>query len=188
MNRKLFYEAIRKPLFGIKKMKQTQVDGMEALLNATEHLTDPRHQAYILATAYHETAKTMQPIEEYGKGKGYDYGRMIKRNRNPYAFPDKLFYGRGLVQLTWYENYEYMGRKLGIDLLNHPELALQMDISCRIIVTGMTRGMFTGVKLETYFNDDREDWEQARKIVNGMDCAEKIAGYARIFYRALTEL
>ncbi len=186
MREKEFYDVVRKELFK-GKLKQTHVDGLQALLKATADLKDERHRAYILATAYHETAKTMQPIEEYGKGKGYDYGRMVKRNRTAYTKPDQLYYGRGLVQLTWYENYEYMGRIIGMDLLNHPELALQMAISCKIIVTGMTRGMFTGVKLETYFNENREDWEQARKIVNGMDCAEKIAGYAKIFWKALTD-
>ncbi len=29
----------------------------------------------MLATVYHETAKTMQPIEEYGRGVGRDYGK-----------------------------------------------------------------------------------------------------------------
>ena len=39
---------------------------------------DLRWLAYMLATTFHETARTMQPIEEYGKGKGKTYG--IKRS------------------------------------------------------------------------------------------------------------
>ena len=47
------------------KLSTKQKEGMEALLKATSNL--PLSQrAYLLATAYHETATTMQPIHEYG--------------------------------------------------------------------------------------------------------------------------
>lgn len=79
-----------------------------------------------------------------------------------------------------------MGKLLHIDLLNNPDLALKDDIAAQIMVKGMTKGIFTGVNLDRYFYAERTDWVNARKIINGLDMAEKIAGYAKIFYRGLT--
>jgi len=99
--------------------------------------------------------------------------------------PDKLYYGRGFVQLTWYENYLKFGQLLGIDLLNDPDKAMELNIATKILFAGMTQGLFTGVNLARYFNDQREDWEGARKIINGNDCAAKIAAYGKNFLECL---
>jgi len=166
-----------------------QLRGMLAIINefeANKLLTDKRWLAYMLATVYHETAKTFEPIEEYGHGAGRLYGKKIKQNLKPYESPNKLYYGRGFVQLTWYENYDKFGKFLKIDLLNYPELALKLDISIDILFKGMTQGLFTGVNLARYFNDQREDWVNARKIINGLDKAEIISIYARKFMSCLT--
>jgi hypothetical protein len=42
----------------------------------------------------------------------------------------------------------------------------------------MRRGLFTGVKLATFINAEKCDYVNARKIINGLDKAELIAGYA----------
>jgi len=44
------------------------------------------------------------------------------------------FHGRGFVQLTGRENYEKVGREMGLDLVNHPELAADPDIAANIAV------------------------------------------------------
>jgi hypothetical protein len=190
INRKTFFAGIRK-MFG-KEMFQTQVSGIEVILKEWElrKLTDLRHLAYMLATSFHETGTTMQPVVEWGKGAGKDYGKKLKRTRLPYSSPDKLYYGRGLVQLTWYENYEHMGKLLNLDLLSNPDLACLPYVAVKIMFEGMLKanshfGDFTGVCLEMYFNEKTEDWIGARKIINGTDRAEKIAGYAKTFYQAL---
>lgn len=190
MNEK-FFNSIRASLFG-GRMTQSQVDGINFKLRAFKEarIVDPRWKAYMLATSYHETDKTMQPIEEYGKGKGRPYGQKIKHSRKPYSHPDKIYYGRGDVQLTWYENYEFMGRLLGIPLLEQPELALNPEISARIMIEGMTkgksnRGDFTGVSLESYFNSTKDDPVNARRIVNGLDRAHLIATYHDKFLSAI---
>ena len=139
----------------------------------------------MLATTYHETAKTMQPIEEYGRGRGKRYGRKIMYSSRPYEWPDKLYYGRGYVQLTWYENYKKMGEILNIPLLEQPELALQPDISAKIMIEGMTRGYFTGKALRDYFNERKDDPVNARRIINVLDQANKIAGYYNDFLNAM---
>lgn len=193
MNKTSFYKIIRAELFG-GSLSQSQVSGIENLLKSFDDscITDTRWKAYMLATAYHETAKTMQPIEEYGKGKGRPYGSKLKMSRTPYSTPDKIYYGRGYVQLTWYENYEKMGKLLNIDLLNHPELALEPDTAAKIMIEGMTKGEsltgdFTGVSLEKYFTETSTDWVNARRIINGLDSADKIAWEAKQFFTALNQ-
>ncbi len=192
IDRKKFYDNIRVSLFG-GKLSASQVSGMEAKLNEWEAsgFTDIRWLSYMMATSYHETAKKMQPIAEYGKGKGRPYGKKIKHSGVTYSTPNKIYYGRGDVQLTWYENYELMGRLLGIDLLNNPELALDPKISVKIMFEGMTKGSssigdFTGKCLEQYFNKKVDDPIGARKIVNWTDKAKLIAGYHQNFLSALS--
>ena len=190
MNRSKFFNEIRTSLFN-GRLSQSQVDGINFKLDAFDRIADIRWRAYMLATSYHETAMTMQPIEEYGKGKGRPYGKKIKHNRQPYSVPDQIYYGRGDVQLTWYENYELMGRLLCIPLLEHPELALRPDISAKIMIEGMTkgrssRGDFTGVSLENYFNATKDDPINARRIINRLDQANKIAWYYYKFLEAMT--
>lgn len=186
MNAAAFYNQVRHSLFN-GKLTNGQVKGMQSLIDEFHNrsLSDRRWLSYILATVKHETANTMQPIEEYGKGKNYDYGKKLKMSREAYETPDKIYYGRGYCQLTWYENYKSMGDLLGIDLLNKPELALNPSVAAQIIYEGMIRGSFTGKKLGNYFNDLKEDWTNARKIINGLDKAEVIAIYAKRFYAAI---
>lgn len=194
MNRQIFYNEIKGSLFG-GRLTQSQVDGINFKLDAWDQsgYTDVRWLAYMLATCYHETAKTMQPIEEYGKGRGRRYGKKIKLSGQQYEHPDKLYYGRGDVQLTWYENYELMGKLLGIPLLEQPELALDSEISAKIMIEGMTkgksnRGDFTGVSLETYFNATKDDPINARRIINGLDKAHLIAAYHYKFLLAIKKI
>jgi hypothetical protein len=182
MDKAKFYACIRKKFFG--KLTQEQVNSIEAILNECAGL-DNRQVAYIFGTVYHETGHTMLPIEEYGKGKDYKYGKKIKRDGTTYSYPDKIYYGRGFVQLTWFENYQTFQRLLSIPLLEHPELALDRNIAAKILVTGMQNGLFTGKKLNDYFNDKMTYWEGARKIINGTDKAKLISGYAQKFYECI---
>lgn len=159
-------------------LKQAQVDGFNALLSVT--LNQPlAYRAYMLATAWHETAGTMQPIAEYGKGRGRPYGLAGK-----YGQPQ---YGRGYVQLTWDANYARADAALGLDgaLLKNFDLALQPDIAAKILVRGMVEGWFTTKKLSDYMTTVRNDYVNARRIINGTDKAQLIAGYALRFERAL---
>lgn len=184
-----FYDALRVPLFH-GAIANGQVEGCEAILAAFAHHlpgTDPRWVAYALATAFHETAATMQPIEEYGHGRGRAYGHP--------AGPWHLVYdGRGDVQITWYANYVKATARLrahgvigdDVDLARDPELALRPDIAAAIMIFGMSEGWFTGRKFADFFAGTRSDWVDARAIINGHDRAALVAGYALHFYHAFT--
>lgn len=193
MNKDNFYKSIRKDLFG-GALSVKQFQGVEAIITEYNRicLNDLRKLAYVFATVYHETGRTMQPEDEIGRGKGKDYGKKLKRGngpgkRIPYTTPDQLYYGRGLVQLTWYENYEALGKIVGKDLLNQPSLMLDVDVSIQVLFKGMISGYFTGRKLSHFINESETDYINSRRIINGTDCAEQIAGYADKFYRALIQ-
>mgnify|MGYP001584240980 CR=1 FL=1 len=184
IDKQKFFNTV-KTNFNIKHLTKSQVAGIDAILDHWEisTYTDLRWLAYMLATVFHETARTMQPIEEYGKGKGKKYGE-------PDPITKKVYYGRGYVQLTWKANYYTMGKILQIDLVNKPELALDIPIAIKIMFEGMTtsasmRGDFTGKCLEQFFNNTTEDWINARKIINGLDCAKLIAEYGKKFLTCL---
>ena len=182
INRDIFFNSVRSSLFG-GSLSQSQVDGMNYLLEIWETFFEgpnPRDGnkwlAYCMATAFHETGKKMQPVEEVGKGKGKKYGVAT----GPY---NKIYYGRGHVQLTWDYNYkkaqEQLQKNYNIDmpLYQHPEKMLQNEPSALVLYDGMTIGWFTGVGLPKYFNSTTEDPENARRVVNGTDKAAMIAGY-----------
>lgn len=199
---KLNFDKIKTPLFR-GRYKQTQVDGLNAIVDAINKYGVTKEQAaYVLATAYHETASTMQPIEEYGKGKNKTYGTWyVNSLKQLYSFMNgkkkvaymkskypHLYYGRGYVQLTWYDNYKLAGDKLGIDLLSNPQLALNPHYASEIMMLGMINGWFTGVGLSNYINKNKKDYVEARRIINGTDKAKNIAAYAELFESALSEV
>ena len=140
------------PLF--PRMSAKQREGIIVLVNATRSLPIS-HRAYLLATAYHETAFTMQPITEYGGVRyfdKYDTGKLAAALGNtPQADGDGYFFrGRGYVQITGRANYQKAGQKLKIDLVNNPDLALDPRIAADILVRGSTEGWFTGKSLNDY--------------------------------------
>jgi putative chitinase len=190
INRNFFFEQVTRTLF-TGKLTAGQRAGLTAIFDEWEanySTKDDRWLAYMLATVHHETDRTFRGIEEYGKGKTRPYGKKIKMNRQPYVSPDKLYYGRGFVQLTWYENYEAAGKKIGVDLLKNPELALDLKNCTLILIKGMIEGWFTSRKLITYFNGPIEDWRNARRIINGTDKADLIADYAKRYYGAISHI
>ena len=164
-------------------LDDSQSSGIDALLGFLEQdtdVSDVRWAAYMLATVKEECAGTWQPIEEYGMGQGQSYGNPVTvtdPNGNTYT---NIYYGRGYVQLTWEANYEKMSQNLnlGDQLLYHPEQALDPPTAYDIMSFGMRNGSFTGVGLGDFINDSGCDYVDARMIVNGLDNAGTIAGYA----------
>lgn len=174
-DRKIYFDSVRSSLFS-GSMDQQQVDGQNAILRVFEikaflgGTKDLRHCAYPLATTYHECQQKMWPVEENGKGEGMEYGSPA----GPYG---EIYYGRGLVQLTWWENYVRARDELGLseenDLERYPDRALDPVIASAIMYRGMERGWFRTAddgdpeNLNRYFSDVNEDAYEAREIING---------------------
>ncbi|CBA17800.1 putative carboxypeptidase [Acaryochloris phage A-HIS1] len=120
--------------------------------------------AYIMATVEHECANTWKPIDEWHGGEMW------------YA----PYFGRGYVQLTHKKNYQKYENILGLPLVSNPDLVKRPDISLFILVQGMFRGTFTGLRLGHFIGAERKNvsFVGARKIINGVDKAEHIANLA----------
>ncbi|MGL5139617.1 MAG: glycoside hydrolase family 19 protein [Beijerinckiaceae bacterium] len=191
----VFYDSIRDSLFD-GRLSSVQVTGLTAMIDRWSReavVTDMRKLAYVLATAHHETGRAMAPIRELG-GEAYlrrmydvsgERPRLARANGNTTPGDGARFAGRGFVQITWKNNYARVGEKLGIDLVSDPDRALDLGVATEILVRGMVEGWFTGRKLADYFTAGRAEWRNARRIVNGLDQAALIAGYAQTYFRAL---
>lgn len=204
LNRQVFFSRVRHGPFP-GKLTQSQVEGMNHLLDTWEQMgtEDPRHLAYTLATDFHETGARMQPVREgfarsdagarqavnkLAARRGPDSA--VAKYAKPHPETGHVYYGRGDVQLTWYDNYVKMGRILGLPLAQKPDMVLDPKVSKMILVEGMLNGAskdgdFTGKALEDYFNDESDDPVNARQIVNGTDKALLIASYHDEFLEAI---
>jgi len=191
-----FFAAVRQGILG-PTLSPDEVSGCEAILDAMEG-TPRSWCAYALATAYHETAHTMQPISEFG-GPAYftrmyditgQRPTMARKMGNTEPGDGPKYRGRGYVQLTWKVNYAKAGAKLGVDLVGHPEMAMRPDIAAKIMRDGMVEGWFTGKALRHYLEGPfatLTQYQGARRIINGTDKAAMIAGYAMQFENALAK-
>jgi hypothetical protein len=186
INRKQTYASIN---LNFGKLSQKQVNGFEAIFDEWERLklSDIRELSYVLSTVWHETNKTMQPIEEYGKGKGKKYGQRRWYNGKFYTDISHIFFGRGHTQNTWRDIYLKLSQvnKQGWDFVKDPDLLLQMAPSVWATFHAMTTGLYTSRKLDHYFNKTVNDPIGARKIINGKDKALHIA---EIHYKFLKSI
>lgn len=183
------------------KLSESQVSAFNHIVSAMDadkSISYPQG-AYILATTWHETATTMLPIAEYGKGGGRPYGTWQRNSKGElYAYKNgnrntvylqseypHLYYGRGETQNTWFDNYEKLSKAFNVDFLNNPDLLLTQDWSTPVTIYSMKNGLYTGKKLSDYINQSKKDYLNARRIINGMDKASLIAGYAETFEKVL---
>lgn len=208
-NRNDFYAKCAKhfPSSTFKGESRKTFDGIFDYWETTQY-TNKRWLAYIFATAYRESAGTMQPVREglcnTDQCSIEAVTALLRKNNRPesenYAIPvdGKSYYGRGLIQITHKRNYARVGHELGWgnDLVENPDLALNREKAIAILVEGTVRGMFskdrkTGEwrKLSTYMNDKTTDWVGARSIINpGSKRAHIPAEHAQRFYTCLISI
>jgi len=110
-----------------------------------------------LATVRTEVGFKFKPITEYASGAAYEWRKDLG---NTQKGDGAKFKGRGYIQLTGRSNYLNYGKRLGLDLIKNPDLALDVKNSARI--------------LAVYFKDrkvniacDKQDWTKVRRLVNG---------------------
>lgn len=179
INKKIFFDEYRKTLDKNKKLSQKEVDDLNIFIDFTNHqrgFFSLELWAYFFATVFHETAFTFAPVvEAFQKTEAW-------RKENLRYFP---FYGRGYVQITWEKNYKTFSKILGIDLVKHPELALDPEISFKIGILGCRDGLFTGKSFKDCIENGVTNYVEMRKVINGTDKAQDIAKYAKSFLTIL---
>ena len=203
MHKPTFYAALRKRNSGVfgTSLSKAQVDGMEGILRAFVEVGDGRSDtlAYALATAYHETGARMVPVREgfartdaaaraavnnLAKKRGPDSAvAKYARPAGPYGH---VYYGRGLVQLTWLENYIASSPDAGTDLAKNPDAMLDPRTSARVLFKGLLDGRWNGQGKGLRYYLDRGDMKGARRTVNITDKWQTIAGYHNAFLAAIT--
>ena len=92
---------------------------------------------------------------------------------------ENKYFGRGYVQLTWWDNYVSAGFALGrgLELLYQPDLLLNRDLAYEIMSIGMRTGksFANGHTFRRYFVGGHSDYVNARMMVNpGAALANKI--------------
>lgn len=201
MKRDAFFTALRARDSGVfgTALSADQVSGCEALLDACIGYPLP-HVAHVLAEVYHETGGGMMPVKEtvYRSSKDRNPSDATVKARLETAWARGQlpwvktpywrdgWFGRGQIQLTHQDNYRKASALVGVDLVAHPERALELPVSAQIAAEGCRAGMFTGKRLSDY-DGPAFDHYNARAIVNG-DKGKNgnlIVAYGRAFERAL---
>lgn len=171
------------------KMRLTKAQGTAVALILSEcyiqGVNDPRQVAYVLATVHHECR--FKSIKEIRAAVGTPVYKMQQK------YWPTGFYGRGFSQLTWRKNYQKFSPVIGKDLVSDPDLVLNPEVGAKILVYGMKHGTFvsngltSNTNLANYFNDQRTDWFNARRIVNGVFRAEMVAEAAKKILPLITQ-
>ena len=90
------------------------------------------------------------------------------------------------MQLTGRSNYRQYAKRSGIHLeLLPPVLMNWPALSAWVLVDGMTRGAYTGRRLDQFVNANGSDFRNARRVVQGLDRADKIAAHAEAWLENL---
>jgi hypothetical protein len=165
---------------------------------------DVRYLAYMLATARHEAYHFLSgefysakpEVGGYSYFNKYDpvlakserWRQRATKNGNTKEGDGYKYRGRGMVHLTWKNNYKAAADYFDVDFVSNPDLAAQYEYAVPIMIWGMENGIFTGKKLSDYISGERCDYQGARKIINGNDKKELIASYAVKFENILKKV
>jgi len=150
-----------------------------------KNINSINHLAYLLATAKVESDYSLERWEsDYVCGKaGVRYkdrpcdsairyycstqgGKQDYCTGKPKDKRGLPYFGRGLIQITWKENYEKYGKKIGVDLVNNPEAIFKPENSYNVAVAYMNEKRGSSKK-STFDWVDEGDLTRARKSVNG---------------------
>lgn len=177
--------------------------------------SDPRWLAACLGTARIETGVKMQPVVEnlnysakgllntwpsrFTRTLAASYARKPEKIAN-YVYANRngniatgdgwKYRGRGFPQTTGRGNYHKVQKAAKLkgknwNLINNPELMLELEVAVFALFEGMEKGLYTGKKLSDYFNEDKTDWPNSREIINPGDKENEYAAYCKLFFNAI---
>jgi hypothetical protein len=103
---------------------------------------------------------------------------------------ERRYYGRGYVQITWWDNYAAASTEIrqNLDFLFDPELVLDPAVAYRIVSIGLRTGKIFahGMNLGRFICGAHCDYFNARQMVNG-DGGRVVADQAVKFERILLD-
>lgn len=126
----------------IEQLKKAFPDArMSNLQKYVSHLNDgmdrfeintPTRITFFIAQLAHESGN-FRFVEELASGKDYEYRKDLGNLKKAAlaaahakgTTTGRFYKGRGLIQLTGYNNYKACGSELSIDLVNNPELLIE---------------------------------------------------------------
>ena len=155
-------------------------------LNATMDefgITTPKRQAAFLAQLAHESG-SLRYVEEIASGSAYDNRPDLGNNRaNAIALaelagttPGRYYKGRGLIQVTGFDNYLACSLALLRDdsLTKNPDMLERADLACR------SAGWYWDSRGLNYYADAGQFETITRKINGGLNGqADRLAHYQR---------
>lgn len=120
---KAFASKFKKDYPNVYKYNKTD---FVALLNEMlfkYEINGPYHRAHFLSQCLHESAH-LDTTLEFGSGVNYDPGRHAdaEKNGNTKIGDGPTYRGRGLIQLTWKNNYIRFSKHSGVDCVNDSSL------------------------------------------------------------------
>lgn len=105
----------------------------------------------ILGTVAVETAHTFEPVREaFWLDENW-------RAANLRYYP---YYGRGFVQLTWQSNYEAFGNRIGVDVVDSPDMVMEPKIAALAMLD-----YFVNHNVIAAANE--QNWPEVRRLVQG---------------------
>lgn len=202
INDAIFFSEYRNQFGSLGQAVVGNLNELLPLLKADTLVHKLSYYAYIMGTIHHETGtKTGRyaPIHEIGSKEYFErrYGadtRVGKVLGNTEPGDGARFHGRGYVQTTGRRNYTLLTTKWNelhpdeqkISFVDNPELLLVPRYSWFATTYGMTTGLYTGKKLSDYGDPTGiSQFKPMRRIINGLDKADLIAGYAVKWYEVL---
>lgn len=216
-NSEAFYEHLRNtPLLG-PTISTDEFTGCETILAAAAGKLPTSWTAYCLGTAYHETGGVMAPnienlnystaarIKEVWPSRFPTIASAEPFVRNAKALANHVYNGRmgnrpgtndgwdhrgrGQGHITGRDMYAKLDAELGLGgaMIADPDLAIRPDVSARILVVGMLKGLFTGKKLNDFIAASplTTQFANARVIINPDRNGQKVAADAEVFFAAL---
>lgn len=176
-------------MFG-SSLSAGQIKGIEGILDGFAKTGDGRDKtlAYGLSTARREVGVGMVPVREgFSKSDAAARAYVAKHYPNKgYSKPagpwGHVYYGRGIVQLTWLDNYDREG------IAADPDRALDPEFAAELMFAGLVDGRWNGQGRGLAFylpTGGPDDLKNARRTVNLTDHWEEIAGFYRQFMAAV---
>jgi len=214
-DRKKFFDGYRSEFGSVSQSQVDGLEQLLTFIENDRYVTSIEDSAFFLGTTKHETADTFKPIHEYGGKAYFikRYGSQTKVGKqlgNDTPEEGYFYAGKGYPQATGESNYEKLedaireeypeivaeferrtGKKFDLTVgdqpndTSDPQNMLDPAIAYVSMSYGSRTGLFTGRKLSQYNLSTGSGRRNSRRIINGMDQADKIAGYIVSFIKIL---